>query len=126
MKPAPTRPMLSFVFALIGSPETALLLAPAVRVAHLDHHAEDVVPRLLARHDFVREHAAVPADVTEGPGERAVLVPKPVTRVVDDIELAVGIVDRAVPPGLVVRPGPFHRGVVLRDMKIDSPGTQRL
>src|SRR3712207_952480 len=47
------------------------LLPPAVRVAHLDHRAEHVVPRLLPLHHGVREHAAVPADVAHALGELA-------------------------------------------------------
>ena len=37
--------------------------APTVVLADLDHGGEDVVPSLLLHEHFIREHAAVPADV---------------------------------------------------------------
>ncbi len=42
-----------------------------------------------------------------------------------DIHFAVGIARETMTAGFVVRTRAFHRGIVLRDMKIDGPGTQR-
>src|SRR4051812_7999493 len=42
-----------------------LCLNPSMLLAHLGHHREDVVPRLLFHEHVIREHASVPADVAE-------------------------------------------------------------
>ena len=52
--------------------DLSALLLPAVRIAHRNHRGENVVPGLWLGHDFIGEHTAVPADVSEGFGERAV------------------------------------------------------
>ena len=51
----------------------------------------------------------------------AVLVAQPEAGVLDDVELAVGIVGLAVAAGLVVRARPLDRRVVLRDVEVDRP-----
>src|SRR3984957_6414294 len=126
IKPQPTMPTLSFFVAPIKSLRDESSLPPAVGVAHLDHGAKDVVPGLLTRHSRIGEHATVPADVPKGLRQRAVVVPQPIPGVMNDIELAVRVIDRAVPTGLVVAPGAPDRRVVLRDVKIDRPGAQRM
>ena len=51
---------------------------------------------------------------------------QPVAGVLDDVELAVGIVGQAVASGLVVRAGALHGRVVLRDVEVDRPRPQRV
>src|ERR1700683_3491333 len=126
MKPQPTMPTLSLFVAPINGLRNGSSLPPAVGVADLDHGAEDVAPGLLTRHRRIGEHATVPADVLEGLGQRAALVPQPIARVMNDIELAVWIIDGAVSTGLVMAPGAPDRGVVLRNVKIDRPGAKRM
>src|SRR5262245_31949257 len=63
------------------------LLAPSVLIPHRDHRGQDVVPGLRPRHDSVREHAAVPADVAELLGELSAAIPEPEPREVGDVEL---------------------------------------
>ena len=57
-------------------------------VPYFDHGGEDVVPGLLFGHDFVGEHAAVPADVFEFFGEVAFFVAEPEAGDVGDVEFA--------------------------------------
>src|SRR5687768_6365824 len=87
---------------------SADLFAPAVRVAHLDHGAQHVVPGLLILHHGIGEHAAVPADVAHRLGELAGLVAEPVAGVLGDVEPAVRIGDLAMPAGLLVIAGAEH------------------
>src|SRR5206468_10131335 len=82
---------------------------PTMRVANRAHGSEDVIPRLLLGHDRVWKHAAVPADVIELALHAAVVVAQPEPRVPHDVEPAVRIMRKAVPPGLVVRTGSLHR-----------------
>ena len=80
-----------------------------MRVADGDHRGKDVAPGPWIRHHAVGEHAAVPADVLEGAGSIALIVPQPVARVTHNVEFAVGIVGQsaelpkwmvAIDPGL--------------------------
>ena len=93
-------------------------------VPHGDHRREDVVPRLRLHHDFVGEHAAVPADVAERLGQVARLVAEPVAGMTRDVELAGWVGGQAVPAGLVVRAGAVDGAVVLGDVEVDRPGAQ--
>src|ERR1035441_8848862 len=61
MNPQPIIPTLSF-----------FMLVPSVRVAHLNHRVEHVLPRLGLEQDGVGEHAAIPADVFDGAGGLAI------------------------------------------------------
>src|SRR5687767_10393155 len=111
------------VFCLAAiCPPSPLLLAPAVRVAHANHLAQNLVPGVLAFHHGVREHAAIPADVAHRLGEVATVVAKPVTGMLGDIEPAIGIVDLTMPAGLFVIAGAEGRAIVLRDVEVIGPG----
>ena len=87
---------------------------------------KNAVPRLGFVHDFVGEHATVPADVSARFQHVAMLVAQPVAGSCGDVQFAVGIVRQAMPAGLVVAAGPVHGGVVLGDVEIDRPGPQRV
>src|SRR5579883_1280482 len=100
-------PTLSFFLSLIpiaplrSTPLKSL--RPAMGVAHLDHHRQNTVPRLLFQHLGVGEHAAVPANMLAGLGDGALVVTQPIAGVMHDIELAVRIRRHAMAAGLVVR-----------------------
>src|SRR5262245_65115308 len=96
-----------------------------MRVADRAHDAEDVIPRLLLGHDRVWKHAAVPTNVIEPALQAAGVVAQPEPGVPDDVEPAVRIVWKAVPPGLVVRTGSLHGSVVFRDVKVDGARPER-
>src|SRR5207302_10141297 len=98
--------------------------APAVLVSHFDHGGEDVVPGLLFGHDFVGEHAAVPADVFEFFGEVAFVVAEPEAGDVGDVELAGGVGGHAMAAGFVVGAGAVDGAVVLGDVEVDRPWPQ--
>ena len=94
-------------------------------IADGDHGGQNVVPGLLFHHHLIGEHAAVPAKVSKGLGQPAILAVQPVSRVVRDAQLAVGVIGQTVVAGLVVRAGTFHRAIVLRHVEINGPGTKR-
>src|SRR6266566_5051613 len=75
----------------------SLVIPPPVRIPHVNHHPQDVVPGLRLHHDVIREHAAVPAEVPEFLRRVAVGIAHPVAGVVGDFELAVGVVRQAMP-----------------------------
>ncbi len=102
------------------------LFRPTMRVLHRQHRGENVVPSLWLVHDFIGEHAAVPADVPAGRQDVAVLVAKPEASVMSDVELAVGIIGQTVATCLVMAAGTMHGGIVLSHMKIDRPGPQHV
>src|SRR5690606_14488139 len=96
-------------------------LTPPVRRANLDHHLQNVVPRLRCFQHGVREHAAVPADVFDA----ALLgFVEPIARAFHDVELAAWVVGRAVAARLVVAAGAVDAAVVLGDVEVDRPGSQ--
>src|SRR2546422_8769267 len=99
---------------------------PAVRVAHVDHETQDVVPRTGLRHRRVREHAAVPADVLKRARRLAALVAHPKTGVTHDVELAVRIGRPTVTTRLVMRARSEDGRIVLRDVEVDRPRPQRV
>ena len=86
-------------------------------VARGRHCAQDIVPGIGLHHDFVGEHAAVPADVFDAPRRG---VPQPVFGGSGDIEFSVGVVGLAMSPGLVVRAGAVDGAVVLGDVNADG------
>src|SRR6185436_17230597 len=122
MKPPPMIAMLSFFLAMIlrASP----LFAPTMRVAHLDHGREHVVPGLLPGHHRVGEHAAVPADMPHLLGQLAALVAQPVAGILRHVELAVGIGRLHMAAGLLMIAGAENGAVVLRDVEVIGPGPQ--
>src|SRR5215218_6862937 len=69
---------------------------PAVVLAHLDHGRKNVVPRFLLRHDRIREHASIPADVLELLGDLPAVVAHPVTGIAWNVQLAVRVVHAAM------------------------------
>ena len=94
-------------------------------ISHRDHGPENIVPGLLPHHDRVGEHAAVPANVSEGLRQLAVFAVQPVTSVMRDGKLSVWIFGHAMVAGFVVCAGAVNGGVVLGDMKINCPGPER-
>jgi len=92
-----------------------------VRHPHFEHNVEDRVPRVRRFEHRIGEHAPVPADVLD---TTCLGVLEPVARAADDIELAVGIVGRAVLARLVVIAGTVHLAVVLRHVEVDRPWPQ--
>src|SRR5436190_16805718 len=102
------------------------LLTPSVIFPHLNHRRENVVPGFLLRHDGVWKHATVPTDVFKLLCGLPMVVAHPVSRIARDVQLPVGIIHTAMAARLVVSAGAMHRRVVLRDMKIDHPWTERL
>src|SRR5579872_4471048 len=95
-----------------------------MRIAYLDHRSQDVVPGLLSRHDAIREHASVPANMREAFRQIAIFIAQPIAGVMRNIELSVWVVDLTMTSGLVMRAHPFDRRVVLRDVEIDRPRPQ--
>src|ERR1043166_1328235 len=93
-------------------------------LAHLDHGGEDVIPGLLFHHDFVREHAAIPADVLELFGHFALVVAHPVAGIASYVEFAVGVGRQAMAAGFVMTAGSLDRGVILGHMKVNRPWPQ--
>src|SRR3954447_17061816 len=102
------------------------MLVPTVRFPHCNHGLKDVVPGLLFHHHFIREHAAVPADVGEGASFLAVRVTEPGAGVADDVEATIRIDNLTVAAGLVVGTGPVHGAVVLSYVEIDRPGPKSI
>src|SRR5215207_9574104 len=128
MKPHSTRPTLRGRFAATRTTPCSTAIdsgRPAVGIPDIDHRAQDVVPGLLIQHRLIGEHAAVPADVLVGAGRLAGFIAHPEPSVVDDIEPPVRVVYRAMAAGLVVRAGAEDGAVVLSDVEIDRPGTER-
>merc|ERR1711964_99757 len=89
------------------------LFRPTVGFANIHHRLENGVPGLGILERCVGEHAAVPADVPD-PARGRVL--QPIARTIGDVELAVGVVRRAMLAGLVVRALTVHLAIVLGDM----------
>ena len=96
---------------------------PSISPADVDHCLQNIVPGLRIHHNAVREHAAVPADVSEA-FDRAVFISEPKSGVFGNIELAIGILGETVPSGFVMSSGTEHGSVVLSDVKINRPGTE--
>lgn len=69
-----------------------ILLLPSMLLSHRDHRGENVIPCLGLLHHVVGEHAAVPAEMAVLVEHVAVTVAQPVTGVMSDAQLAVGIV----------------------------------
>ena len=93
-------------------------------LADRDHGGKNVAPGPLIHHHAVGEHAAIPADVLEGAGSLALIVPHPVARVMHNVEFAAGIVGKTMASGLIMRSRPFHCGIVLGDVEINRPGSK--
>src|SRR4051812_30441867 len=123
----------SYHSSLIPNPSSSSVFSlslwsfyPAVGVADGDHCAEDVVPSLRLHQSLIREHAAVPADVVEAAARLTALVAQPVAGVFDDVDFAVGCVRQAVAACFIVAAGAEHFAVVLGDVKVNGPGSQRV
>ncbi len=99
-------------------------LLPSVGIAHGEHGSQNVIPGFRTLHGFVREHAAIPADVLHGPGYLTVVVAQPESGITHDIETAIGVMRQAVVAGLIMRTGAFDRAVILGDVEINGPGPQ--
>ena len=91
-----------------------------------EHRGKNLIPGFRLVHDFVGEHATVPTDVATVLQDVAVLITQPVTGVMRDVELSIGIIRQAMPPRLVVAARPVNGRVVLGDVKVDGPGSQRV
>jgi hypothetical protein len=90
-------------------------------IADSDHGRQDRVPRLGVLEGCVGEHATIPADVLDA-SSRGIL--QPIACALDDIELAIRVIGRAMLAGLVVRARTVDMPIVLRDVKIDRPRPQ--
>src|SRR5437763_1983773 len=90
---------------------------PPMLPADREHDAQHVFPRLWVEHDGVGKHAAIPTDVLHGARGLSAGIAQPGGGVAHDIELAVGVVRRAVPAGFVVGTLALHCAVVLGDVK---------
>src|SRR5580700_4856882 len=95
-----------------------------MRLPHRDHGLKDRIPSLGFQHYFIREHAAIPTDVLERLGEISFFISQPITGVPRDVQFSVGIIRQTVASGFIMRTAAFNRGIVLSDMKIDSPWPQ--
>src|SRR5688500_13786108 len=102
------------------------LLMPSMHLTHLDHGGKDIIPGFLLHHDFIRKHASIPTDVFEGLGQLPILIAQPVACIGSNVKFAIGIGSLAVASGLIVRPGAKYRSVILGNVEINSPRTQRL
>ena len=74
-------------------------------VANVDHRLEDDVPSIWVLQGGVGEHASVPADMLNA-SRSGVL--EPIARTFRDVELAVGIIGRAMFARLVVLSGAMN------------------
>ena len=92
--------------------------------ANCDHRSQDVIPRLGFHHDFIGEHAAIPAQVAAGLGQLPILLTQPVTGHFDNINLPIWIIGQTVTSGLVMRTRTLDGGIVLGNVKVDSPWPQ--
>ncbi len=99
-------------------------LTPAMGVAHIDHHLEDLIPGVWIHHHGVGEHAAIPANMTEGSGRLTPSIPQPIASMARNAQLAIRILRQAMVTRFVVRAGPFDGAVVLGHVKIDRPCSQ--
>ena len=70
--------------------------------ANLDHRGKNVIPGLLPHQRFIREQAAIPADMLRLLRDLAFLIAQPGARIAAYIQLAVGIGGKAVLAGLVM------------------------
>src|SRR5205809_7436854 len=75
---------------------------PAVSVTYGNHRSQNVVPGVLLHHDFVWEHAAIPANVAKGFGKAPVFPVQPIASVMRDRQLAVRIIRQTMMAGFVV------------------------
>ena len=130
MKPYPIIPIFSgfaidsfLTEASQHSSEIAATSRPTVRVTHTDHPAKNLVPRVLFGHDRIGEHATIPADMLDS-ARGSILEPR--ARVLDNIELPVGIIDTAMLTGCVMRPTAVDGAVALADMNIHGPWPQSI
>src|SRR5687768_17873924 len=96
-----------------------------MHLPYLDHGGEDVVPGLLLHHHRIREHTTIPANVLESFCKLAVFIAQPMACIRGYIELAVRISSLTVATRLIMRPGSKYCPIVLCNVKVDSPGTQR-
>ena len=95
-------------------------------VAHGNHGRENIVPSAGLGHYVVGEHATIPANMPEGFAECAIITSEPETGMVGDGELAVRVIRQTMMTGFIVRACAFDGGVILRDVKINGPGTKRI
>src|SRR3954470_15902795 len=98
-------------YRIMTRPASGRPASPPMRIPHLDHLGQDRIPGLGLLELRVREHAAIPADVLDAAGGRVL---QPIARAFYDIELAVGVISRAVLAGFVVGARSVDFTVVLR------------
>src|SRR4051812_40868951 len=113
-----------FVFSVLSVPPW--LFYPTMRIANCDHHRQNFVPSARIHKRLIGEHTAIPTDMLESPARLTFFVAQPITRVLHDVEFSIRRVRQAVPPGLIVRTGTKRFAVVLGDMEVDRPRTQRI
>src|ERR1700751_65692 len=97
------------------------LFFPPMRCAYRDHRSQNGVPSLLLQHHLVREHAAIPANVSKGLRQSPVIVPKPMPGISGNIQFPVGIVWQAMLAGFIVGAAALDRGIVLSNVEVDGP-----
>src|SRR5438105_905904 len=77
--------------------------SPAMILTDLDHGGQNVIPDLLAGHDVVGKHAAVPADMFELLRHLPFVVPHPIPSIPRNIQFAARIGDHAMTSGFIMR-----------------------
>ena len=89
-----------------------------------DHQVQNDVPGRLIFEHVVGEHAAVPTEVLDFGARGTVGFEQPVRCAPGHVELAAGIVGRAMPACLVVVAAAEHRPIGLRNVEVERPRTQ--
>lgn len=92
-----------------------------MRIAHLDHGVEDLVPGVRCFEDGVREHTSIPANVLDATGGG---VFEPVPGCFGDVEFAIWIISAAMFAGFVMAASAVDGAVILRDVEVDGPWTE--
>ena len=94
---------------------------PAVGAADFEHFSQNGVPCVHGFKGRVREHTAVPTNVSDAALRRSL---QPVAGAFRDIQLAVRIIRGTVASRLVVGAGSVDGSVVLRNVEIKGPRPQ--
>src|SRR3954471_562655 len=123
MKPYPTRPTLRVFFAITFrvSPTSV----PSMCISDCNQRTQHIAPRIWRGHGSVGEHATVPTNMFKGPRRNSILITHPQARDLYDIHLPVRIIRGTMTARLVMRSRSVNGPVILCDMEIDRPRTQR-
>src|SRR5690606_27097801 len=98
---------------------------PTMCVTHFDHGRKDVIPGLLVVHHCIREHATIPADMIKCRGQLSIFIAKPMSGILDDIQLAIRISGQAVTPCLVMGTRTEYGSVILSYVEVNGIRTKR-